>query len=429
MIGILLEEARRRTTGADLTYKSDETTTLELRGGRVSSARVALSHGVSLRVQAGGRIGIAGATDDDAQGLLSRALASAAAGEAGQLALPGPSVWPAVGTHVARAATATVSDLAAPAQLLRDRLGTERLRVAASVSRSLGSVQVANSAGLGAAYDVTTVTLRLEATRMHGDRRLTLLARRAGADLPPLADLERWVAQVRQRLAWAERQVDVPSRVQRVGFLPSTMEILLEPVQQALVGRAALHGASPLARRRGTRVYSPEFSLVDDPLVDGRPGSRPFDDEGTPCRPLPLIERGVVENLIYDLETATRVGTTATGHARRTTFGKAQAAFSNLVLSPGTASWAGILEAIGDGLLVEQLASAGSMNLAGGAFSRVALVAWRVEGGEVTGLAPEVTIAGNAHELLGRIVAIGEEQVWIGSRAAPTVVLDGVTVY
>ena len=69
------------------------------------------------------------------------------------------------------------------------------------------------------------------------------------------------------------------------------------------------------------------------------------------------------------------------------------------------------------------------MNLAGGTFSRVALVAWRVEGGEVTGLAPEVTIAGNAHELLGRIVAIGEEQVWIGSRAASTVVLDGVTVY
>jgi PmbA protein len=237
------------------------------------------------------------------------------------------------------------------------------------------------------------------------------------------------VSQIRQRVGWAERQVDVPSRVQRVAFLPDALEVLLEPVQQALVGRAALHGASPLARRRGTRVYSPEFSLVDDPLVDGRPGSRPFDDEGTACRRLPLIERGVIENLIYDLETATRVGTTATGHARRSTFGKAHAAFSNLVMSPGTAGWSAILEAVGDGLLVEQLSSASSMNLAGGAFSRVALVAWRVERGEVTGLAPEVTLAGNAHELLGRIVTIGEEQAWVGSRAASTMVLDGVTVY
>jgi predicted Zn-dependent protease len=69
------------------------------------------------------------------------------------------------------------------------------------------------------------------------------------------------------------------------------------------------------------------------------------------------------------------------------------------------------------------------MNLAGGSFSRIALVAWRVEQGEVTGLAPEVTIAGNAHELLGRIVAVGNDQAWIGSRAAPTIVVDGVTVY
>jgi PmbA protein len=429
VIATLLESARRRASAADLTYKNDETTTLELRGGRLASARVALSQGVSLRVQAGGRIGIAGANDEDAEGLLSRALDSAASGEVGHFVLPGLMTANPVVTHVPRAATATVSDLAAPAQLLRDRLGSERLKVAATVSRSLGSVQVANSAGLGAGYDVTLVTLALEATRVHGNRRLALVVRRAGADLPPLGDLERWVSQIRQRLAWAEREVDVPSRVQRVGFLPSALDVLLDPVQQALVGRAALHGASPLARRRGTRVYSQEFCLADDPLAEGRSGSRPFDDEGTACRLLPLIEKGVVENLIYDLETASRVGTTATGHARRTTFGKAHATFSNLVLSPGAANWASILEAIGDGLLVEQLSSAGSMNLAGGAFSRVALVAWRVEGGEVTGLAPEVTVAGNAHELLGRIVAIGEEQAWVGSRAASTIVVDGVTVY
>jgi hypothetical protein len=38
-------------------------------------------------------------------------------------------------------------------------------------------------------------------------------------------------------------------------------------------------------------------------------------------------------------------------------------------------------------------------------------------------------VAGNAHELLGRIVSIGEEQTWTGSRATCTIVVDGVTVY
>jgi PmbA protein len=429
LIARVLELARRRTASADLTSKSDETTTLELQGGRVIAARVALTEGVSLRVQVGGRIGIAGAVDEDAEGLLARALASAASGEPGSFDVPGAVAPSAVVTHVPRAATATVSDLAAPIQLLRDRLGTERLKVAASVSRSLGSVQVANSAGLGAAYDVSLVSLALEATRTQGDRCLTLVARRAAADLPPLTDLERWVTHIRQRVSWAEREVDVPSRVQRVGFLPGAVNVLLDPVQHALLGRAALHGTSPLARRRGTRVYSAEFSLTDDPLADARPGSRPIDDEGTASRRLPLIQKGVVENLIYDLETAARVGTTATGHGRRSTFGKAHAAYSNLVVAPGRANWTGILEAIGDGLLVERLSPAASMNLAGGTFSRVALVAWKVERGEVTGLAPEVTVAGNAHELLGRIVSIGEEQTWTGSRATCTIVVDGVTVY
>ena len=68
MIATLLESARRRAAAADLTYKNDETTTLELRGGRLASARVALSQGVSLRVQAGGRIGIAGANDGTPKG-------------------------------------------------------------------------------------------------------------------------------------------------------------------------------------------------------------------------------------------------------------------------------------------------------------------------------------------------------------------------
>jgi predicted Zn-dependent protease len=103
MIPILLEAARRRTSAADLTCKSDETTTLELRGGRISAARVALSQGVSLRVQAGGRIGIAGATDEDAEGLLSRALASAAPANR-QLPRPAPSGRPGEDPS-ARAAT------------------------------------------------------------------------------------------------------------------------------------------------------------------------------------------------------------------------------------------------------------------------------------------------------------------------------------
>ena len=77
MIATLLEQAARRTDGADMARKTDETTTLRLSGGRVVSAQSVLLDGVNLRVLREGRVGTAGTTGDDPEDLLARALASA----------------------------------------------------------------------------------------------------------------------------------------------------------------------------------------------------------------------------------------------------------------------------------------------------------------------------------------------------------------
>jgi len=40
-----------------------------------------------------------------------------------------------------------------------------------------------------------------------------------------------------------------------------------------------------------------------------------------------------------------------------------------------------------------------------------------------------MTAAGNAHDLLGRVVAVGRDVEWVGSRATPVIVVDGVSVF
>lgn len=429
MIQPLIEQAHRRTTMADAALSTDETTTLEVDGGRLVSATTATSQGVNLRVVSEGRVGIAGTTTDDDADLLDRALDSARVGELAVMTLPRPAPVPMVVTHHPRAASATLPELVALGTLLRDRLGAERAELSLAISRSIGSVRVANTLGVDASYDASLVVLRLKIRRNREARRLTIEGTLAGADLPALTELEQLVAMVRQRFAWAEREAEIPAGRQRAGFLPTAMPVLLTPVEQALVGKAALHGGSPLARRRGARAFSETLTLHDDPLLDGRPGSRPIDDEGVVSRRLPLVVAGEIEGLIYDLETAGRVGATPSGHGRRSTFGKPQAAYSNLVLEPGASSWEELLAAIGDGLLIERLRPSGQANLIGGTFALPAALAWRVEGGEVTGLLPEVTVAGNAHDLLGRVLAVGRDPVWVGSRRTPTVVVDGVSVF
>jgi PmbA protein len=425
----LLERASRRASLADAVLKTDETTALAFRNGRLVRASTATSQGVNLRLVAEGRAGTAGTVEDDAEALLERALASAHAGDPTVLSLPLQARLPRVVTHLPRAAAATVGELASIGNLLRDRLGIEHADLDISIERSIGSVRVANTRGVDASYDLSRVTLSIQANRVSQGRRLMVGGRLAGADLPSLGELEQLVAMIRQRLAWAGRAAAAPAGRYRAIFLPSALPALLVPVEQALSGKAVLLGASPLGRQRGTRSLSELLSIRDDPLVDGRPGSRPIDDEGTVSRPLVLVRSGEVEGFIYDLETAGRVGATPTGHGRRSTFGKPQPAWTNMVVEPGEASWEELLAGVGNGLVLERLGTPPHSNLVAGAFALPVTLAWRVEGGEIAGLAPELTVAGNAHDLLGRVMAVGREVVWEGSRATPALVVDGVSVF
>jgi PmbA protein len=211
-------------------------------------------------------------------------------------------------------------------------------------------------------------------------------------------------------------------------FTPAGSTALFLPLRQACLGKAALQGVSPLGGRVGERAFDPRLTLTDDPWVPGASGSRPIDDEGVPTRRLALVHEGVIGAFIYDLETAARAGVPATGHARRSTFGKPQAAYSNLVVSPGEFSWDDLLARVSDGLIVDDLIGVGQGNVIGGAFSHPVALAYRVIGGEIVGRVKDAAVAGNAYELLSRIAGLGRAVEWRGSLAVPPILLEGVSV-
>lgn len=429
MIGPLMEQCARRTELADAMLKNDETTTLWFNAGRLINASISRTQGVNLRVVSDGRLGIAGTTAEDPAELLDAALVSARGGDPVTLALPRPGVSPQVVTHAARAASATLNDLIAIGTMIRDRLAGSQAELCLTVERSIGSARVANTHGLDASYDVSQVTVAVELSRMVGDRRVMLQGHLAGCDLPSLSAVEDLVGGLRQRLTWSEHEVAPVAGAQAVIFLPSALPLLLQPLEQAVLGKSAMHGLSPIAARRGNRLFSDYLTVTDNPLAPGRPGSRPVDDEGVTSRPVPLVRAGVFETLLYDMETATRTGNAATGHGRRTTFGKPQPSCTNVMVDAGSHSWTELLKLVGDGLVVERLRGWPTGHAIGGTFAQPAAVAWRASGGEITGLAPEVTVAGNAYDLLTRVVGLGTETRWQGSRCAPPMLVEGVSVF
>ena len=444
MIEQLLELAGRRADGgADVLWRRVERTSVAFEWGRLKAAGVSEEAGANLRVRHRGRVGVAGSTaaDDAPAELVDRALASAELGEAVELAFPGAAPIPAVTTFVAAAADAALDHFVALGRSLLERLARDGCRVNVTIERETAETRVANSGGAAGAYRSTGVGVSAEVWRIAGDDVLALGDSWDGASLPPEAALAALVGGINQRLEHALRIVPPPEGALPVVFTPSGLSALMLPVTQALSGKAVLQGISPLAGKVGERMFDARFSLSDDPLRPGRVASRPLDDECVPSRTTPLVERGVVRRFIYDLETAARAKTESTGHGQRGTFGKPAPAYTNILVGDDGAQvdvgaqhvaplplGGGLIADIKDGLLVDELIGVGQGNVIGGAFSHPVALAYRIERGAIAGRVKDAAIAGNAYELWKRVGSWGRDRRWAGSRSAPSVLLDGVSV-
>jgi PmbA protein len=435
----LLDLARRRASGADALWRQVERASVAFEWDRLKAAGTAEEAGVNLRVRHRGRVGVAGMTGVGMASLLDRALASAELGERLDLAFPTSAPLPNVSTFFDRAAAASLDDFIRIGRGLLDRLARDGCRVNVALEREVSETRVANTAGAAGAYRTTGIAVSADVWRIAGDDVLVISDAFEGADLPSDDALDALVRSIDTRLAHALTIVAPPEGSLPVVFTPAGLSAVLLPITQGLSGKAVVQGISPLGQRVGEHVFDASFSLSDDPLVSGQPGSRPIDDECVPSRILPLVQGGVVKRFIYDLETAARAKTESTGHGQRGIFGKPVPAYTNLVLGMGPGDvgaqhaaplqfGGGLLADIKDGLLVDELIGVGQGNVIGGAFSHPVALAYRVERGEITGRVKDAAVAGNVYDLLKRIGGFGNDARWTGSRWAPSLLLEGVSV-
>lgn len=434
MIERVLDAARGRAEAADALWQRVERTEVAIESGRLKAAGGSEGTGINLRVVCGGRVGVAGTTADDIGSLVARAIASAELGETVPLALPGPAPSRAVITHDRGAAEASLDALIGIGRGLADRLARDGCQVNVSVERAVAETVFVNTAGAFGRYESSVVSVAGEVRRVAGNDVLFVYDSRTGVDLPSAAELDALVRGITSRLDLALTVVEPPEGTLPVVFTPEGLSVIVMPLEQALSGKSVLQGVSPLAGRIGERIADPRVSITDDALLDRRPGSRPFDDEGVPSAPLPLVADGVLRAFVYDLETAARAGTRTTGHGQRGTFTKPAIGYTNLIFGPrdtGRRSGSlggGLLSGIEDGLLVDDLIGVGQGNVISGAFSHPVALAYRIRGGEVVGRVKEAAVAGNAYDLLGRIGGWGDDGRWVGSRWSPSLLLDGVSV-
>ncbi len=95
-------------------------------------------------------------------------------------------------------------------------------------------------------------------------------------------------------------------------------------------------------------------------------------------------------------------------------------------MKPGTTPLADMIAGTERGLLVTWLFGHG-FNPVTGDFSRGAAGVW-IENGALTHPVDEVTIAGNLGDMLEAVDAVGDDLLWLGSTAAPSFRVSGLTV-
>ena len=223
----------------------------------------------------------------------------------------------------------------------------------------------------------------------------------------------------------------MPTQQVPVVFSPDVSRSLIGSVFEAASGDAIWRSASYLAGKLGETIAAPGITIIDDNLMIlengvGGFGTSPFDGEGLPSLRTVVVDGGVLRNYLLNTYSARKLGMKSTHNASRGLAGTPGIGSGNLYLQPGTQSPEEIIGGVSSGFYVTSLMGFG-VNLVTGDYSRGATGLW-IENGELTHAVEEVTVAGNLAEMLRNVTAIGNDLVFRGSIAAPTLRIDGMTI-
>ena len=427
----LLDRAARQADQAEVFRVSSRSTPVSFEANRLKSIDTRDSSAVGIRILKNGRIGISSETGAPApEGLLSRALETLPYGPLAAMDLPGAQEYPNVPVYDEATAALPVEAMVELGRELVERMQGKWTDVQwdCHVSRMIATHRLINSRGCSAEYASSSFSVSIEGALVQDTD--MLFVHDAQRLCGPITDTSSLARTLDQRLEWAREVVPAPAGDVPVIFTPQGVAgVLLGPLLAGFSGRAILQGASPLVGRLDEELVDASVTVWDDPTLPHVPGSRMCDDEGVPSRRLPLIERGVLRNFLYDLQTAGQAGARSTGSASRPPGSLPVPAPSVIVVEPGKTTFEEMLAGLDDALIVESLLGAGQGNVLGGDFSANVLLGYRVAKGRVVGRVKNTVITGNAYRALQNVLALESTSHWVGGALqTPAICSGGVSV-
>ena len=298
----------------------------------------------------------------------------------------------------------------------------------AECSAGYGSILLANSHGFVGSYTSSSYSLSVspiaadsQNAGMQRDYWYSVKRKFHELESPETIGREAARRTVRRLGSRAITTQEVP-----VIFDPEMAQGLLGHIASATSGYSLYKGASFLMGQLGKKIAADSVTVVDDGRLPNGLGSRPFDGEGLPTRRNVLVENGILTSYLLDTYSGRKLGMPSTGNASRSVGENPTVGPTNLFFSPGPVSPDEIVKSTKRGLLVTELIGFG-VNMVTGDYSRGAVGFW-IENGEIVHPVEEVTIAGNLKIMFNDIEMIGNDLVFRGRTASPTIKLRKMMV-
>ena len=180
-------------------------------------------------------------------------------------------------------------------------------------------------------------------------------------------------------------------------------------------GWALQQKRSFLLNKKGEKLGSNIFNLIDDPFVMGGLGSRLYDGDGFAAQKRVMVENGVLNEYYIDWYRSRKLG------VEPTTGGT-----SNLIIPAGNRSVAEIMKDLGRGILINGFIG-GNSNSNTGDFS-IGITGTLFESGQFTQAVAEMNIADNHMEFWKKLAEVANDPWTYSSWHMPSLVFTDVVV-
>jgi PmbA protein len=296
----------------------------------------------------------------------------------------------------------------------------------AEFSSGRGQILFANSQGFSGEYSGTSYTLVVQPIAQDGDTMQQGFWYTSNRRLSKLEDAESVGITAAKRAIRRLGARKIKTMRAPIVFDPDMAAGLIRSIAGAASGTSLYKGASFLVGQLGNPIAAPGVTIVDDALIPGGLGSKPFDGEGLPTSRRKVVDKGVLASYLLDCYSARKLGLAPTGNAGRSVGEAPGVSTTNLYLEPGSYTPAQIIGSVRQGLYLTETIGFG-VNLVTGDYSRGAGGIW-IENGELAYPVNEITIAGNLKEMIAAVEMIGNDLNWRSSTVAPTIKIAEMTI-